>query len=273
MANGPPQSPIPFACPHCGTFTEVAARYKGQTGPCAACGKPITIPHSPAALGPSRSSLSRVPSLLVVVGIGLLTVVSGGLLLLIIGINVLKPDLVSVSESPRQKECRTNLRQIGAALRAYAEAHGSFPPAVVLGPDGQPMHSWRVLILPYLGHQALYNDYDMTAPWDSPQNLQLRHRMPNVYSCPLDPTAATFETSYLLIQGEDYVFNGAVKRQVSDIKDGLATTLLVVETTGLNVNWMEPHDLQGTQIIWTMNAESRGLGSFHAERRRACGDG
>ena len=36
--------PISYSCPHCGKQFSVAEQYAGQTGPCAACGKPITIP-------------------------------------------------------------------------------------------------------------------------------------------------------------------------------------------------------------------------------------
>ena len=45
-----------------------------------------------------------------------------------------------------------------------------FPPAVIFGPDGKPWHSWRVLILPYLEENELYNAYDFSQPWDSPRN-------------------------------------------------------------------------------------------------------
>ena len=37
---------IQFTCPHCGLVTDVADQYAGQKGPCADCGKTITIPGS-----------------------------------------------------------------------------------------------------------------------------------------------------------------------------------------------------------------------------------
>ena len=36
--------PINFTCPHCGATTDVADQYAGQSGPCAHCGKTITVP-------------------------------------------------------------------------------------------------------------------------------------------------------------------------------------------------------------------------------------
>ena len=35
--------PIPFACPYCGHPTMVLEQYIGQTGPCAACGRQVTV--------------------------------------------------------------------------------------------------------------------------------------------------------------------------------------------------------------------------------------
>jgi hypothetical protein len=37
--------PINFICPHCGRTSMVADEYAGQSGPCAGCGKTITVPR------------------------------------------------------------------------------------------------------------------------------------------------------------------------------------------------------------------------------------
>lgn len=42
-------------------------------------------------------------------------------------------------------ECREHLKRIGLALNAYHDRYKSFPPAYVVGADGNPWHSWRVL--------------------------------------------------------------------------------------------------------------------------------
>jgi hypothetical protein len=52
--------------------------------------------------------------------------------------------------------CSANLKQIGFALRSYHDVYRTFPPAYVADEDGRPMHSWRVLILPFTNQQALY---------------------------------------------------------------------------------------------------------------------
>src|SRR5690606_32285044 len=66
--------------------------------------------------------------------------------------------------------CASNLQQLALALDAYERSYGSYPPAYLVGPDGKPWHSWRVLVLPYLGSEEnrLYQQYDMNQPWNSP---------------------------------------------------------------------------------------------------------
>jgi hypothetical protein len=43
------------------------------------------------------------------------------------------------------------------AVANYHETYGSYPPAYVADRDGRPMHTWRVLILPFLEQKDLYN--------------------------------------------------------------------------------------------------------------------
>jgi hypothetical protein len=66
--------------------------------------------------------------------------------------------------------CEAHLRQITQALHAYHDQWDRLPPAVTRDAAGQPLHSWRTLILPYLGRQSAYDAYDFSQPWDSPWN-------------------------------------------------------------------------------------------------------
>ena len=51
----------------------------------------------------------------------------------------------------KRAQTEENLKRISLALHQYHEEYNSFPPAYVLGDDNERWHSWRVLILPYLG--------------------------------------------------------------------------------------------------------------------------
>ena len=79
----------------------------------------------------------------------------------------------------------TNLKRIARAIHAYLEANdNNFPAAAIVGPDGTPLLSWRVAILPYLGEseKALYGQFKLSEPWDSPNNKALLAKMPKVYA-------------------------------------------------------------------------------------------
>ena len=45
--------PIVFTCPHCGLQTNVPEEYAGKSGPCAECGRQITIPRPGPPAGPA----------------------------------------------------------------------------------------------------------------------------------------------------------------------------------------------------------------------------
>ena len=91
-------------------------------------------------------------------------------------------------EAGRRPKCGNNLKQIGLAMANYCNAYGRFPPAVIADASGRPMHSWRLLLLPFLlsEEKALYSSYNFDQPWDGPDNIRLADRMPAVYRCPSD---------------------------------------------------------------------------------------
>ena len=69
-------------------------------------------------------------------------------------------------------------------MHNYHSANNTFPRAASIDENGKPLLSWRVAILPYLGHQELYNKFNLDEPWDSAHNKALLKEMPPVYSCP-----------------------------------------------------------------------------------------
>jgi hypothetical protein len=96
---------------------------------------------------------------------------------------ILVPGVGSRPASPGF-HCHVNRRQICRALEGYRLRNGGLPPASIADVSGKVMHSWRVLILPYLGHEDLFNAYHFDEPWDGPNNSKLLPLMPDVYRCP-----------------------------------------------------------------------------------------
>jgi hypothetical protein len=141
--------------------------------------------------------------------------------------------------------CVNNLKWIGLALQMYQEAHGSFPPAYVADKSGRPMHSWRVLILPFLESaeaKELYAAYSFAEPWDGPNNRKLAGTTPYAFACTVDPGRRRM-TSYLAVTGEGTAFpdGHGVKPEDSVV------TLVEVRESG--VAWTEPRDLPLARLL------------------------
>jgi len=84
----------------------------------------------------------------------------------------------------RRSQCKNNLKQIGLALHIYHETHGAFPPACTVDANGKPLHSWRTVILPFLGQKDLYESIDLTKPWNDPANAEAFATQVHAFSCP-----------------------------------------------------------------------------------------
>ena len=244
--------PISFACPHCGKQTNVADQYAGQTGPCSGCGQTITIPggagQTPFLAAPSTPSpvakgtgKGVVWVVVAVVCLVLLVPCSGILVALLL------PAVQSGREAARRSQCNNNLKQIAIAFLNYHDVHKTFPPAYIPDKDGRPMHSWRVLILPFMEQQALYQQYNFNEPWDSPQNQVVTRTVIPAYKCPSAPDRPT-ETNYMVITGPGTLFEGAEACSIAKISDGTSNTILVVEVAGTGANWAEPRDLDASKF-------------------------
>jgi len=254
--------PIPFTCPHCGLQTNVADEYAGQSGPCSRCGKTITVPFGPPS-APSAARVSRprgsVPVVLIALAaVGAIVICSG------IPIALLLPAVQAAREAARRSQCTNNLKQLALAMHNYHDTYKCFPPAYVADEDGRPMHSWRVLLLPYLEQQPLYEQYNFDEPWDSPANLALADIMPDVFRCPSDPSTPFSNTSYAMIVGPGTLFDGTRPCRIADISDGTSNTIMLVEAAGSGINWMEPTDLDVQKLALGINNPSgQGIRSYH----------
>jgi hypothetical protein len=128
------------------------------------------------------------------------------------------------------------------AVHNYHDVHGRLPPAVVYGEDGRPLYSWRVLLLPYLEEQALYNQFQLYEPWDSPRNLSLllvtRAYSPHRRGLKTEPG----DTFIKVFVGKGTAFEGAEGVPLHSFVDGTSDTFLIVEG-GRPVPWSKPEDL------------------------------
>jgi prepilin-type processing-associated H-X9-DG protein len=140
-------------------------------------------------------------------------------------------------------EAVNNLKQIGLALISHHDVKGNFPAAGSTEKSGISRLSWRVHILPYLEQQELYSLFKLDEPWDSPHNRALIAKMPEVFKT---AGAAEGRTAYLGVAGAGTFFGDGTKgMKVSEIRDGMSNTLVVVEADPANaVEWTRPADWQ-----------------------------
>lgn len=156
-------------------------------------------------------------------------------------------------------QCTQNLQVIRQGFEKYREEHGVYPPAWTADAEGRLLHSWRVLILPYLGEEELYTQISLDEPWNGPLNRKLHNKMPLIYRCPSNPSATDSTTTYTLIVGNPAFPDGPVSLKEEDIKDAKKSTVLVTERR-TPVSWMKPEEV----LLENANFESpKGLGSHH----------
>jgi hypothetical protein len=134
-----------------------------------------------------------------------------------------------------------NLQQIALALHNYHDTFGTFPTNYV-DSGGTALLSWRVALLPFLGQQLLFDQFDVTKAWNDPDNMPLLQLMPDVYRSPASPTASS-DTDYAGGSGPDTMFDGSSGVELGSVTDGTSNTLLVGEVLGSSIPWTKPADV------------------------------
>lgn len=168
--------------------------------------------------------------------------------------------------------CAARLETLAAGLREYLNTHHTLPPAILRGPDGKPLLSWRVALLPYLGEGALYAEFRLDEPWDSPHNQRLLERRPAVYACEEFPWDDLISTVFLVPVGERTLFppQGTVLK--SELGPGDRQRVVLLEAPqARRVPWTAPldwdfdaHGVAGMSDVhdespWTVNLDAEVL--------------
>ena len=233
--NGPTDTPIGQAtCPMCGELLP------NGTLKCVSCGEAIQQSTSQR-----KKWLGRGLGFFAALGIGAVLIA------------LFLPAVRSSKPAARRSACKQNLKQIGLALHTYHETYGSLPPAYTVDAEGNRLHSWRTLILPFLDQQALYDQIDLSKPWDDPANWQAYKTALPVFRCPSfdGPAKNSAEeqrryTTYLASVGPDSCFPLAESRTFGEITDGREQTVMVIEVqTDQAVHWMSPYDADESMFL------------------------
>jgi hypothetical protein len=164
-----------------------------------------------------------------------------------------------VANDRRDRACKSNLQRLGAALHAYHELYDSFPPAYVLGEKGEHWHSWRVLLLPQLGHAELFAQYRFDEPWNGPHNRKLLDQMPEVYGCPADRDRDKGLTNYFALVGTQTMWPEQYATAYRQIRDGTSSTVCLIESVDEGIAWLEPRDLNYAEMRKRFRSNPRPL--------------
>ena len=165
---------------------------------------------------------------------------------------LLLPAVQSAREAARRTASMNNLKMIALAMHNYHDVYKGFPAAYNVDENGKPLLSWRVHILPFIEQQALYQQFHLDEPWNSPHNRKLIAQMPTVYRSP-SSKADPGKTVYLGNAGKHGVFvppKGDQKGKTQptgvsmrNITDGTSNTIMAVEASDTAaVVWTKPDD-------------------------------
>ena len=178
--------------------------------------------------------------------------------------STLLPAIMAARQAATRMQCTNNIKQIGLALHNYHDAHWVLPPVMTADANGKPLHSWRVLLLPFIEQQALYEQIRLNEPWDSEHNKQFHNRVPSIYQCPSAKGDMTGMTSYSVVVGKECLFNEPnAKKTFAAIADGTSNTIAIVERK-TPVCWMDPtQEITFEEACKGVNVSAGGLGSNH----------
>jgi prepilin-type processing-associated H-X9-DG protein len=158
-------------------------------------------------------------------------------------------------EAANRQSCSNNLKQLVIALHNYHDTYLCFPPARYDDANGKPMHSWRVLIHPFLVASPLYDQYSFAEPWNGPNNAKLLGQFNFPFTC--HSNGKPGYTNYVAIVGPGTIWPDGKQTAISDILDGTSNTLMVVEIADSDILWMEPRDLPVEELAAWLDAKHK----------------
>jgi hypothetical protein len=169
------------------------------------------------------------------------------------------PYTPAAREAGRRCQCCNQLHAITLAMLIHEQRNSTLPPPFITDADGDPMHSWRVSLLPYIGQQELYDKIRLEEPWDSEHNSQFHELDVPFYACPSDEDLQPGQTSYAVVVGEKTAFH----ERFAEFGPKCIPQILVVERQ-TPVCWMDPtQEFETDDISLGINYNEGPIGSNH----------
>lgn len=197
---------------------------------------------------------------------------------------VIVPSFRAARQASLRMSCSDNLKLIATACLNYRDANRVFPCAITYDDDGKAMHSWRVLVLPYLESTGIYSAYDLTQPWNGPNNRLLGDGIPDtfedshrnsydriydagLYRCPGVPGSQDrMLTNYVMLIDDRPGQPNAPPNMPGSVpqRTDVGSTVIIVEIADTDIHWMEPRDVLLSELSLKINDRTRhSLSSYH----------
>lgn len=134
--------------------------------------------------------------------------------------------------------CKENIHLLGHMINQYKQKNKSLPPLVSKDKEGNPLHSWRVHMLPTLEQQGIYKQLDLDRPWDDPENMAVfkKQLISSMFRCPNTTSTTGAEyANYVAYTGPDSAWDESSNADPNE-------RILLIETDR-PIRWYEPRDL------------------------------
>lgn len=153
----------------------------------------------------------------------------------------------------------SNLKNIWYAIESYHDVFRRYPSDIV-DPQGKPLLSWRVAILPFVEQDSLYKEFHLNEPWDSPHNFEVAKRLAWPF---VNPMREKQELAYFTFAKGNGTCLGAGPRWTrAGITCDPYRTIAIIELNEENaVFWSKPD-------VWTYDAENPLVGLAKNPRGR-----
>ncbi len=168
---------------------------------------------------------------------------------------LIMPPFAKVREPAARMSGLNNLKELAIGMHNYDDFNSHLPGANAPHLDPKEgsknfPESWRVLLLPYIENEKLFQQYHFDEPWDGPNNIQLLQQMPKVFRHPhadFEKVPAGHTHYRVFVSRPDAkpsaIFtDGLTGPKLRDIPDGMANTILIVEAAEA-VPWTMPEVL------------------------------
>lgn len=165
-------------------------------------------------------------------------------------VGLLLPAVQAAREAARRTQCQNRLKQIGLALHEYHNANEAFPTGCVewrpWGNTTKRQLAWSAFLLPQLEQQTLFDQLDLSKPFDDPANQAAETTLVS-YLCPSNANYESNQASVPKtfgrsdfggiygerITGPNNPAKGVMLLdraiRISEITDGTSQTLIVAE--------------------------------------------